>query len=178
MVETFAIWLCESQGLLGASLEGITVGETNPKMLNARAGAAVVVAAEAWHRDGAWMTATGSPRYEGRHGSTGLGPIVTNRLIQLSRNPYPSPLRQHMLQCSIQHRLMRIGTDIVNVEMVTDDGGRIPASYQELSYPREIQGLCGHMQQRYGNCRTHLSRHPRDLVRKSAIGRAWDEMTA
>jgi len=26
-----------------------------------------------------------------------------------------------MLQCRMQERLMRIGTDIVNVEMVTDD---------------------------------------------------------
>jgi hypothetical protein len=42
---------------------------------------------------------------------------------------------------------MRIGTDIVNVEMVTDDGGRIAGQYQDLSYPREIQGLCGRMQQ-------------------------------
>jgi len=39
--------------LLGASLEGITVGESNPRILNARAEAAAVVAAEKWHRDGA-----------------------------------------------------------------------------------------------------------------------------
>jgi len=30
---------------------------------------------------------------------------------------------------------------------------KIP-QYQELSYPREIQGLCGRMQQRYANSRT------------------------
>jgi len=59
----------------------------------------------------------------------------------------------------MQKRLMRIGTDIVNVEMVTDDGGRIPAQYhdsqyQDLSYPREIQGLCGRTEQRYANSRT------------------------
>jgi len=94
VVEAFVIWLGEWQGLLGASLEGITESERNPRMLNARAGAAAVVAAEEWHSDGAWMTATGSPRYEGRNWSMGLGPIVTNRLIQLSRDPYPSPLRQ------------------------------------------------------------------------------------
>jgi len=46
VVEAFAIRLGECQGLLGASLEGITEGEGNPKMLNARAGAAAVVAAE------------------------------------------------------------------------------------------------------------------------------------
>jgi len=40
-------------GLLGASLEDITVGERNPRMLNARAGAVAVVAAEEWHSDGA-----------------------------------------------------------------------------------------------------------------------------
>jgi len=46
VVEAFAIRLGECQGLLGASLEGITEGEGNPRMLNARAGAAAVVAAE------------------------------------------------------------------------------------------------------------------------------------
>jgi hypothetical protein len=46
VVEAFAIRLGECQGLLGASLEGITEGEGNPSMLNARGGAAVVVAAE------------------------------------------------------------------------------------------------------------------------------------
>jgi len=64
-----------------------------------------------------------------------------------------------MLQRRMQKRLMRIGTDIVNVEMLTDNGGRIPAQYQVsqyqyLSYPREIQGLGGRMQQRYGSSRT------------------------
>jgi len=38
--------------LLGALLEGITEGERNHMMLNARAGAAAVVAAEEGHRDG------------------------------------------------------------------------------------------------------------------------------
>jgi len=37
---------CESQGLMGASLEGITECERNPRMLNAQAGAAAVDAAE------------------------------------------------------------------------------------------------------------------------------------
>jgi hypothetical protein len=46
VVEKFAIRLGECQGLLGTSLEGITEGEGNPRMLNARAGAAVVVVAE------------------------------------------------------------------------------------------------------------------------------------
>jgi hypothetical protein len=46
VVEAFAIRLEECQGLLGASLEGITEGEGNPRMLNARAGEAAVVAAE------------------------------------------------------------------------------------------------------------------------------------
>jgi len=45
-VEAFAIRLGECQGLLGASLEGITEGEGNPRMLTARAGAAAVVATE------------------------------------------------------------------------------------------------------------------------------------
>ena len=46
VVEASAIRLGECQVLLGASLEGITEGEGNPRMLNARAGAAAVVAAE------------------------------------------------------------------------------------------------------------------------------------
>ena len=46
VVEAFAIRLGEWQGLLGASLEGITEGEGNPRMLTARAGAAAVVATE------------------------------------------------------------------------------------------------------------------------------------
>jgi len=95
VVEAFAIQLGECQGLLGASLEGISEGEGNPRMLNAWVGAAAVVAAEEWHCDGAWMTATGSPRHEGRNWLTGLGPIVTNRLIQLFRDPYPSPPAKH-----------------------------------------------------------------------------------
>jgi len=46
VVKAFAIRLGECQGLLGASLDGVTEGEGNPRMLNARAGAAAVVAAE------------------------------------------------------------------------------------------------------------------------------------
>jgi len=99
VVEAFVIWLGECQGLLGAQLEGITGSERNRRMLNARAGAAALVAADEWHSDGSWMTATGSARHGGRNWSTGLGPIVTNRLIRLSRDPYPSPLCQRTLQC-------------------------------------------------------------------------------
>jgi len=46
VVEAFPISLGECQGLLGASLESITVGEINPRMLTAQAGAAALVAAE------------------------------------------------------------------------------------------------------------------------------------
>jgi len=46
VVEAFTIRLGECQRWLGASLEGITGGERNPRMLNAQAGAAGVVAAE------------------------------------------------------------------------------------------------------------------------------------
>jgi len=45
-VEAFTIQLGECQMLLGPSLEGITGGDGNPRMINARAGAAAVVAAE------------------------------------------------------------------------------------------------------------------------------------
>jgi hypothetical protein len=57
----------------------------------------------------------------------------------------------------MQKRLTRIGTDIVHVEMETDDGGRIPAQYQHLSYRHEIQGLCGRMQQDTATLAPHLS---------------------
>jgi len=114
------------------------MGERNPRMLNARAGAAAVVAPEESHSDGVQMTATGSPRHEGRNRSTGLGPIVTNRPIQQSRNPHPPPLRQRMLQCRMLKRLMGIGTDIVIVEMETDNGGRIPARYQDFTISRFV----------------------------------------
>jgi len=46
VVEAFAIPLGGCQGVLGASLEGITEGEENPRMLNAQAGTAVAVGAE------------------------------------------------------------------------------------------------------------------------------------
>ena len=59
-------------------------------------------------------------------------------LIQPTRDPYPSPLRQSMQQCRMQKWLTRIGTDIVNVEMETHDGGRVPAQYQDLLNRREI----------------------------------------
>ena len=70
--EAFAIRLGEFQGFLGASLEGITEGVGNLGMLNAQAGAAAGVAAEEWHSDGAWMTATGLPRHAGRNWTTGV----------------------------------------------------------------------------------------------------------
>jgi hypothetical protein len=41
------------------------------------------------------MTATGSPRHEGKNWSAALDPIVTNHLIQLSWDPYPSPPVNH-----------------------------------------------------------------------------------
>jgi hypothetical protein len=68
-----------------------------------------------------------------------------------------------MLQCGMQKRLTRIGTDIVNVEMETDDGGRIPAQYQDLSYPREIPGLCGRMQQDTATLAPQLSWYPNGI---------------
>ena len=48
-------------------------------------------------------------------------------------NPGPLPISTLPKHATMQTRLMRIGTDIDNVEMVTtDDGGRIPAQYQEF----------------------------------------------
>jgi len=58
-VQAFTIRLGNNQGLLGALLKGITEDEGDSGMLNVRADAAAVVAAEEWHSDTAWMTATG-----------------------------------------------------------------------------------------------------------------------
>jgi len=107
-------------------------------MLNTRARAAAVVEAEECHSDGARMTGTGSPRHEGTNYSTGLGLLVMHHLIQLSQDTYPSPLRQRMLQCRMQKRLIRIETDIVDVELVTDNGGCILAQYQDFTISRFV----------------------------------------
>ena len=69
-------------------------------------------------------------------------------------NPGPLPITTLPKHATMQTRITRIGTDIVNVEMITDDGGHIPAEYQDLSYRGEIQALCERMQHRYGNSRT------------------------
>jgi len=48
-------------------------------------------------------------------------------------NPGPLPISTLPKHATMQTRLMRIETDIDEVEMVTtDDGGRIPAKYQEF----------------------------------------------
>jgi len=48
-------------------------------------------------------------------------------------NPGHLPIYTLPKHATMQTRLMRIGTDIDNVEMVTtDDGGRIPAQYQQF----------------------------------------------
>jgi hypothetical protein len=87
-----------------------------------------------------------------------------------------------MLQFRMQKRLTRIGKDIVNVELETDDGCCIPAQYQDLLNPSEIQGLCGRMQQDWEL--SHCTFHGIQMVfvRKSGsstkcVGRAWEEMT-
>jgi hypothetical protein len=52
VVEALALRLGEFQGLLGASLEGITEGVGNPSMLNAQGGAAAGIAAAESNSDG------------------------------------------------------------------------------------------------------------------------------
>jgi len=118
VVEAFPIQLAECQGLLGESLERITEGEGNPRMLNARAGALRVVAAEEWHSDGAWGTATGSPRHEGRNWTIG---VVYCDEPSDPAIPGPLPISTLPKHASMQTRLMRIGIDTDNVEMVTTE---------------------------------------------------------
>jgi hypothetical protein len=48
-------------------------------------------------------------------------------------NPQPLPIATLPNHATMQTRLMRMGIDIDNVEMVTtDDGGHIPAQYDEF----------------------------------------------
>ena len=76
------------------------------------------------------MTATGSPRYEGRNWTTG---VVYCDEPSDPANLGPLPISTLPKHATMQTRLMRIRIDIDNVEMVTtDDGGRIPAQYQEF----------------------------------------------
>jgi hypothetical protein len=76
------------------------------------------------------MTATGLPRHEGRNWLTR---VVYCDEPSDPANPEPLPISTLPKHATMQTRLMRIGTDIDNVEMVTiDDGDRIPAQYQEF----------------------------------------------
>jgi len=102
--------------------------------------------------------------------------------------PLPISTVPSMLQCRKQSRLTRFGTDIDNMEMVADDGGGIPAQfqdshYQDLSYPCEIEALGGRMQQKIWE-HLHGTYHgmQREFVRKRGSGlrsvwREWEEMT-
>jgi len=57
--------------------------------------------------------------------------IATN--ISDPGNPEPLPISTLPKHATMQRRLMRIGIDIDNVQMVTtDDGGRILVQYQEF----------------------------------------------
>jgi len=76
------------------------------------------------------MTATGSPRHEGGNWTTG---VVYRDEPSDPANPGPLPISTLPKHATMQSRLMRIGSDTDNVEMVTtDDWGCIPAQYQEL----------------------------------------------
>jgi len=88
------------------------------------------------------------------------------------------PISTLPMYATMQTRLTRIGIDIVNMEMVTVDEGRIPAKYQELSCPRDIQGLCWRKQQRYGNSRTARCKASKENSQgKSTVGRGWEKIT-
>jgi hypothetical protein len=76
------------------------------------------------------MTATGWPSHEGGNWTAGV--VYCDELSDPAI-PGPLPITTLPKQTTMQTRLMRIGTDIDNVEMVTtDDGGRISAQYQEF----------------------------------------------
>jgi len=183
VVEAFFIWLGEFQGLLGAWLEGITKCERNPRMLNARAGAAVVVAVQEWHSDGAWMTATSLPRHEGQNWTPG---VVYCDKPSDPANLEPLPISTPPKHATMQTRLMRIGTDIVQMEMVTDDGVTSQHNINicnikivvSLWDTRTMQNYAAKIWQTLA---PHLSRHLKGFMRKSDSGsrsvrRAREEM--
>jgi len=89
VVEAFAIWLGECQGLLEASLDGITVGEWNQRMLDTWTEAAAAVAEEEWYSDSAWMTVTSSPRHRGKNCTMG---VVYCDELSYPANPWPLPI--------------------------------------------------------------------------------------
>ena len=68
-----------------------------------------------------------------------LGSTGSNRLIQPFMGPYSSPPCPSTLPCGVQTRLMLIGTDPDNEEMVTtDDGGSIPAQDEDFTISRFV----------------------------------------
>jgi len=85
-------------------------------------------------------------------------------------------------------RLIRIGTDIVNVEMVTDDGGRIPPQYQEFTISRFVVSswdtgtmwtyaakICQLSHRTYHGMQREFVRNNDSSSR--SVGREWEEMT-
>jgi hypothetical protein len=76
VVAAFALWIAECTGLLGATLEDITLdspGNTDPSAGCDEQGAAAVVAAKELLRGHVSMTGTVSPRPEGSDWTAGLG---------------------------------------------------------------------------------------------------------
>ena len=73
------------------------------------------------------------------------------------------------MQNAEKANLMRIGTDIVNMEMVADDRGRIPAQYQEFTKSRFCRILVRYKDdvdvcsKDMATLAPHLSRHPRGI---------------
>jgi hypothetical protein len=79
------------------------------------------------------------------------------------------------MQNADKANLMGMGTDIVNMEMVADNAGPIPAQNHDftisrLSYPHEIQGLCGRRQQDTATLAPHLSWYPNGIREEQRFG--------
>jgi len=126
-VEAFAIRLGEYEGFHGTSRGGRAEREGNQRMMNAQAGASAVVAAEVCHSHSIAMTATGSPKHYGSNYTTGVA-----YCDEPSDPANPGPLHITTLRkhATMEPSLMRIETDLDNVEMVTtDDRGRISEQY-------------------------------------------------
>ena len=186
VAEVFAICPGEWQEFLGASLEGITKSEINPRMVNGQAGAAAVVAAEEWHSDGAWMTATRSLWHEGRNWTTGVvyceEPSDPTNLGALATSTLPK-------HATMQTRQTRTGTDRDNMGMVTtDDGGRIPAQFQDFTLLWFVvstwdtrtmwiyaANICQHSHSTFDGIQWDIERNS-DSGSKSD-GRGWEGMT-
>ena len=113
------------------------------------------------------MTATGSQRHEGRNWTTG---VVYCDEPSDPANLGPLPISTLPKHATMQTWLTRIETDIVNVEMETDDGGRIPAQYQDCRILVRYKDYVDVCSKDMPTLAPHLSRHAMGIREEERFG--------